>query len=71
MERGKSASDVSFPVRSSTKEDDALESGELGLDAAPLGQGAVLGLVLKGEEEYHVSMENLFGFYLNNIENTF
>ena len=49
-----------------------LESGELGLDAAPLGQGTVLRLVLKiEEEEYHVSMENLSGFYLNNIENTF
>merc|ERR1712117_799907 len=38
-----SAGDVSFPVRSSMIR---LESGELGLDAAPLGQGAVLRLVL-------------------------
>ena len=35
-----------------------LESGELSLDAAPLGQGAVLRLVLKGEEDF-VSLENL------------
>ena len=44
-----------------------LESGELGLDAAPLGQGTVLRLVLK-EEEYSVSLEHLnmpkYVFYL-------